>query len=123
MSSLYCWRCSSDTTNGCASEIVNQTLIDPNSRVYRNCYQPKKNPDAILFCRKIKDFSKKLNHLIIFANLKHLFSDYNGTLILMRSCGFEDKNADPNSCSHQNPPVNRTKPFSCEKCYTDGCNE
>lgn len=75
------------------------------------------------FVEKLKISVKKLNHLIIFANLKHLFSDYNGTLILMRSCGFEDKNADPNSCSHQNPPVNRTKPFSCQKCYTDGCNE
>lgn len=52
----------------------------------------------------------------------YLFSD-NGTLTIMRSCGFEDKNADPRSCSHQYALENATKPLFCDKCYKDGCNE
>lgn len=72
VSTLKCWRCSSDTSIGafCASDPINITLIADKyfHWTYIDCIKPEKYPDAIHFCRKVKEFSKPLNNLILFSN-------------------------------------------------------
>jgi hypothetical protein len=111
-SSLKCWRCASDASNGdfCDDPFDESIITEQQKRwSYVECSYPPIQGYQYNSAGQTRPVCKKVKQLI------------NDKTVVSRSCFWEDVNAPSDSCYNANTP-SYIKTLSCHTCTTDGCN-